>query len=805
MKFPFFPNHGLLGMNARNLLYIKEFNPRAAVAFADDKLKTKAFLAARGIPVAKIFGRIEDRTQLAAFDFSQLPDVCVLKPNEGFGGEGILILRGRNKHGEFLEQGKHPLSKRALTEHIEDILDGRYSLGGRPDVAFFEKLLVPHEGFAPFRPAGLPDVRIVVFNFVPVMAMLRIPTAESHGKANVHQGGFGIGIDVSKGTTTHAMQYGHRIVDLPFGGSPSGIVLPHWEEMLLIASRIQSLTNIGYLAVDLTVDSEQGPVLLEVNARAGLSLQVANLAPLRSRLERVAGLQVSSPEKGVRLAQDLFGEKRRVEESPEHPGRPVLGLHETLLITADRLTMDVPALLSPEEERTLIEPTLLQELIANGSAQKSEGGEENGYRLKFSLGGQKIQTVVHAAHAPMPQRVRAVVGRRDLTGFLLDPSRSVPTKPKPTKRRDDARAIDHILAQMDEELLLLKHLKPANLDTEVQRCMEDAAYQPLFQYVAMPTLDVSEQKLLSLEPDDSPLGMLLRKKRRELLQRISLLRSRGDTRRFTEASCALFGMPSTVLLSAARAVLDAAPPTLPEDPSMMSADEAAPAFQEALDRYGLHEWSVVVREKMVARCTVGDTFVYLRQDARFSQAELLAVIAHEVETHVLTAQNGSLQPYELLRRGCAHYIDTQEGLAVVNQNRFLPEHHAKRLGPARRILGAAFALEHGFADTRRYLTDTLGYDDAEALHKAIDMKRGITDTSQSGAFTRGIVYFRGQRAIEQFLAAGGDLSRLYIGKIALEDLEILETIPELKPPLLLPTFLQASAKPEKKKRATKKQ
>src|SRR3989338_4486573 len=196
--FPFLNHYGVLGLNARNLLYIKPFNPKKAVAFADDKMKTKAFLSARGIPTARLFARIETRRQLNSFDFRSLPDECVLKPNEGFGGEGIIILKCR-RNGVFLEQGKTPITDERLREHIEDILDGKFSISGQADFAFFEQILVADDCFVPFRPAGLPDLRIVVFNLVPVMAMLRIPTAESAGKANVHLGGIGIGIDIANG------------------------------------------------------------------------------------------------------------------------------------------------------------------------------------------------------------------------------------------------------------------------------------------------------------------------------------------------------------------------------------------------------------------------------------------------------------------------------------------------------------------------------------------------------------------------------------------------------------------------------
>lgn len=803
--FPFVSNRGILGLNARNLLYIKPFNPRKAVALADDKLKTKAFLAARDVPVAKIYGRIEDHHQLRTFDFAQLPEQCVLKPNYGFGGEGIVILKGRNKQGQFLEQGKRPITDKQMREHIEDILDGKFSVNGRNDTAFFEKILVADPSFAPFRPAGLPDIRIVVFNLVPVMAMIRIPTVESGGKANVHLGGIGIGIDIAKGVTTHATQYNRIVHELPHGGSPAGIQIPRWEEMLLIASRIQYVTNIGYLAVDLTIDAEQGPVLLEVNARAGLMVQVANLAPLRSRLERVSGLKVQTPEKGVRLAQELFGEKL-ASKAKENTDKPVLGIRETLTVAGAGTSADVPALIAPDQERSVFAPELIEELGRTGALEAIETEEgEKAYRVKFALGGKKIQTVIRAGPVSMAS-VRAVIGRRDLSGFLIDPSKSPESSIVRSSVKEDMRAIDKFMSQTDEDLLLLKFVKPQNLTEEWQRAREDRKYNPVFQYAEMDVdLDDIEARLMGLSIDDSPVGILFKKKRRELLQRITLLRCRGDARSFTEASAALYGLPTSVLITSATAQLRnrRACDVRPRDEDMLTAEQVQPLFEDVLVKYGLHEWQVVISDNVIARCTVGGHKIYLRRDALFSKANLGGLIAHEIETHVLTAENGAHQPFGLFRRGFANYLDTQEGLAIYNQNRVLPEYHDKRFGHVRNILAVAFAMEHSFADTRQYLEEELGYDPEKALNKAIDIKRGFAQTQEPGGFTKGVVYFRGLRAIEQYLLQGGDLKRLYIGKIALEDLELLEQIPGLKAPLVIPSWLRepvgAQSKKAKKK------
>ncbi|MDD5054796.1 MAG: DUF1704 domain-containing protein [Candidatus Peribacteraceae bacterium] len=796
MFFPFLNNRGVLGLNARNLLFIKPFNPRKAVAFADDKMKTKMFLSARGIPTAKVFARIETRRQLKLFDFSSLPDECVLKPNAGFGGEGIIILKGR-RNGVFLAQGKTPIEEWRLREHIEDILDGRFAVSGSTDTAFFEQILTPAEGFAPFRPAGLPDIRIVVFNLVPVMAMLRIPTAESGGKANVHLGGMGIGIDLAKGVTTHAAQYHHILKELPHGMSIAGIEIPRWNELLLIASRIQSITNIGYLAVDLTLDRDMGPVLLEVNARAGLMVQVANLAPLRSRLDRVEGLNVSSPEKGVRIAQELFGERLSQREKEEEEKRPILGPQEILEISGDGFTVEERCVIAPEREQSTFSADLIEELRKEDAIEPVEGSR-GAFKVKFVLGGKRIQTLVRAGTEVHP--ARAIIGRRDLTGFLIDPGKRLPVPTRSVVKKD-LRSVDHLLAEVDHDLQLLKYLRPVNLQEEVLRLRNDRKYNPIFlQRECRLDLKDMEESVLRVEIDETPLGILLKKKRRELLLKIELLRARGDPERFTAASLALYGRPSPALTGFAElhARSQVACDLPQKDDRLLSARQVEEQFNKVLLKYGLHDWQIIVKPDMVSDCAVGEKKIFIREDASFSHDHVSSLIAHEIETHVLTGENGAAQPYDLFRRGFANYLDTQEGLAIFNQIRILPPNHEKRFLHARQVLGVSFALEHSFAETRNYLEEDLSFSEEKALAKAIDLKRGLTRTESAGGFTRAIIYFRGYRAIEQYVKEGGDLRKLYIGKIALEDLPLLEHIDNIKEPILLPEYLQKTENGQKK-------
>lgn len=790
--FPFFSNPGVLGLNARSLLYIKPFNPKKVTAFADSKLKSKAYLAARGIPVAKLFGRIENRDQLLQFDFSHLPNECVLKPNYGFGGEGIIVFRGRDKQGRFLRNGKTPMTDQEIREHIEDILDGKFSLKGRLDTAFFEQVLHSHSCFAKFRPAGLPDLRIIVFNLVPVMAMARIPTADSDGKANIHLGGLGIGIDIAKGITTYGAQYHGMITELPHGGSPAGHQIPYWDEILLICSKIQQITNIGYLAVDIALDEQMGPVLLEVNARAGLMVQVANLAPLRARLERVTGLKVDSPEKGVRLGQDLFGSKTKKSDNETSKTKPTLGVEERISITlGDGSNIELNAKIASDQERTLFSKKLIDELKGKNGAEEDKD-TEGLYRVKFTLAGKKIQTLVLGQE--LPGTDRAIIGSRDLNGFLIDPSKKTKAAPEThTVQKSDLRAVDKLLGQIDKDLLLLKHIKPINLDTEIGRLREDPLYNPTFLYSEIGTsLDDAKKRLSEVVKNDSPLGILLEKKRKELLARIVLLDARGKNEEFTAASEVLFGKPTKALIASAEKDIAnrIACDLKPIKKHMFSAVKAAAMFEDVLRKYSLHNWQVSIRQNLVADVTVGGTKIYIRDGAFFTKEHIASLIAHEIETHVLTAENGVHQSYEILRRGTANYLDTQEGLAIYNQNGVLNPHAEKRFNAPRNVLGLAYSLGHSFAQTRTYLQTELGYTPEKSLSQAITMKRGLSDTSHSGGFTKSIVYFRGLKTIEDFVDNGGDLKRLYIGKISIEDIDLIEKIPDIKQPLILPDFLR---------------
>lgn len=321
----------LLGMNARNLDYVRPLNRKKAMRIADDKLLCKRILRKHGLAVPKLLGKVVSHEELEVFDWSKLPSSFALKPNRGFGGGGILVVyaRKRGRDDAWIKADGSLITIDDLKNHIRNILDGSFSLANLPDTAFFEERLTLLKLFKTYSYKGIPDVRVIVYNSVPVMAMLRLPTRASDGKANLQQGAIGVGIDLATGTTTSAIiGKGHIVEHVP--GTQlvlSGIKIPYWKEVLRIAVEAQHISGLGFLGADIAIDRERGPVIIELNARPGLSIQLANLTGLRERLDRVKGIKIKTVNRGIRVGMNLFGGEIE-DEIEEISGKKMIGAIE---------------------------------------------------------------------------------------------------------------------------------------------------------------------------------------------------------------------------------------------------------------------------------------------------------------------------------------------------------------------------------------------------------------------------------------------------------------------------------------------
>jgi alpha-L-glutamate ligase-like protein len=279
---------GVVGINARNRSYIRHYNPRALYKLVDNKVLTKRLAMQANIAVPKLYGLIS--TVHDSRDFHQFVEGIndfVIKPAHGSGGNGILVVV-RRKNQLFYKPDGLAIDNEGVRHHIVSVLSGMYSLGGRPDQAIIEYRVHFDPVFNSLSCNGVPDIRMLVYRGVPVMAMLRLPTRQSGGRANLHQGAVGVGIDMKTGWTTLGVYHNRRIREHPDFDTPlAGCAIPGWEELLLLSARCYELAPLGYLGVDMVLDAQLGPLMLELNARPGLSIQIANGMGLAFLLQAV--------------------------------------------------------------------------------------------------------------------------------------------------------------------------------------------------------------------------------------------------------------------------------------------------------------------------------------------------------------------------------------------------------------------------------------------------------------------------------------------------------------------------------------
>jgi alpha-L-glutamate ligase-like protein len=417
-------NKAPLGMNARNYLYIYPFNNNEAKKRADDKLETKKILIKHNIATPKLLARFQNRKQIQEFDWSTLPENgFVIKPARGYAGGGIIAFKSF-KDGIATSVVNEQYNVEQMQKHALDILDGGFSLQFLPDKCFIEERLIPHPMFKKLGAVGIPDIRVIVFHHIPVMAMMRFPTEESGGKANLTLGAICFGIDLRTGITTSAYSKKGMISTIPSTKiKVRGIKIPMWDEIMLMAAQTQSVSGLGYAGVDIVIDKNGQPNILEVNARPGLGIQNANMDSLRTRLERIEAIPIPSPERGIEVAKSLFA-TAFAEKVPAT--NKVISVIQPLTVSHNGKSIQVEAKMDTGAFRTSIDKKLAKELELPLTGEvvhvKSASGVGNRPLVKATLllGGKKITTTASITDRTK-MKYPVIVGRRDLKDFLIKP------------------------------------------------------------------------------------------------------------------------------------------------------------------------------------------------------------------------------------------------------------------------------------------------------------------------------------------------------------------------------------------------
>ncbi len=268
---------GVVGINRRNLDFVAPHNEQRYFTFVDDKIKTKLLLAEHGLPTPELYGIISTPSHLKNIPAITAQHPCfVMKPSKGRRGKGILVIDSCEGDTLTTSSGR-VITQKDLYYRASNIVNGIYSIDGNRDSAHFEYKISQHHFFDNLAINGVADIRVIVLNGTPLMAMMRLPTSESDGKANLHQGGIGVGVDIHTGRTTFAIHKGkptehHSDTNCLLAGHN----IPFWKDIIDISVQFQKLSKLGYVGVDIVLDEQKGVMILEGNARPGLAAQLAN-------------------------------------------------------------------------------------------------------------------------------------------------------------------------------------------------------------------------------------------------------------------------------------------------------------------------------------------------------------------------------------------------------------------------------------------------------------------------------------------------------------------------------------------------
>lgn len=269
---------GLIGINHRNRHLVAALNARRWIAVANDKVLCKQHLERAGIATPGSHAVIR-YTQEVAQVYDRLVDCgrgFVVKPARSARGRGVLLCTRALPDRVILRQTE-ALPRRELAFHVLRILHGEFSFGMPVDAALIEERITLDKAWILDDLPGEADLRVIVKEGRAIMAMARVPTLVSQGRANLHAGAIGIGIDLETGRTRGGVWKGRPVTHHPDTGQEiAGRPVEDLDRCLCLAEACHRAVPLGYMGVDILRDTQQGPVVIELNARPGLTVQVAN-------------------------------------------------------------------------------------------------------------------------------------------------------------------------------------------------------------------------------------------------------------------------------------------------------------------------------------------------------------------------------------------------------------------------------------------------------------------------------------------------------------------------------------------------
>lgn len=713
----------ILWMNKRNNTYIKEFNPEKGIRLANNKNQTKKFLTQRGIPVPQTLVHIKNSKEWLEFDFWDInSSTFVIKPNKWSKWTGIYIIKEfrkvdewnihwwkskldewwKNKSINFLQQwywkknniinfwyefliGNTWISEIELKKKWLSIFDGSYSSSHRIDTILLEDRLIPWTWFTEFCKYGLADMRVIIFNLVPIIAMLRMPTKESWGKANLAQWGIGLWLDIVTGKITSLYRKWQSYTsEFPSEWKHfKNKKIPYRQEIIQYSANAQYFVNIGYLGMDWVI-TNKWPKLLEINARSGLEIQNITGKPLLSIMKKIEDLEITTPNKGIEISKSLFSDERINEVKDQH----IVYLSQTgkLLYQRDNKKRGLPVTI-----------TVWIDKIKNYTSEKVIKKLAGTKDISIDLWHHDtIFKNISLIQSKDIQGNRIILWQQSLTNYYIKPIHKsrVSTRILNSEHiiEDEIvslKLLDEKINTINKQLNLAQILKPTNYLDEFDKFVSyHGDYNPQFTY-DFPTYkelhSITDQikeldiKYREKEYFDSSFANLFFEKLDEMEIKINLIKAykKQNFWLIDRYNKILFWEIDKKLLQLSHEKIKEWFWFLSKElGSIIEWNDIITYIKEYIYKKKLEWVRVRQDDSTLSRISVGFgkfATIKIKNTAKFREYKLLSKLVHEIDVHTMRYLNGKKSWRNIFATWTAYYIETEEWLSVYMANKKLQE------------------------------------------------------------------------------------------------------------------------------------
>ena len=816
---------GVLWNNARNLLYIKKFNDKKSIRLANNKIKTKSFLSARWIPFAKTYAIIKDRQQLFDIDFEKLPSKnFVIKPNKWSKWKGIYVtkflgsvekketknikniwkqtinkvinkaqkiedkIQNLPNFSHYYEIWGNIVDDNTFRRYILDNLDGKNSMTMWKDSVIVEEKILPGEWFKEFCKHGLADIRVIVFNLVPVNAMVRMPTHKSEWKANLARWWVGLGIEIWT-WKINSMFHKGKLLKNKFPEEFKSIKnhkLPYWDDILFLSSKIQYFVNLWYLALDWVI-TDEGPKLLEINARAGLEVQNISGMKLKNTLNKISDLKISDPEKWVEIAKSLFSKWKSVWHTEKIL---YLSQYGTLNILWDNPIKydDLVVKVNINKSENYVSKDIFQWLKNNPKTDKILDLYENDIHIKNpkflmddSLRPNEIILWKSSTSIYLIKAINRAEGKIDI----------INTKDIEISEKNRLHVIDEEISKIWKKLILAKILKPINYLEELDKFIwNNGKYNPIFQYKRPENSKLEEltDKLLEIQNELSEkkynknFSKLFENKIEDLFCRINLIKAYklNDYKNILLYNEKLFGKIDNKLLDISKNKIFE---WEPENKNLLGKTLTINEVKSRIEKHLSNKWiegiDIITSSTTLARMSITmwkKAKIKINRLVPFQDKELNSVLAHEIDTHLVRYINGARSGWHIFKEWSGFYLKDEEGLAIYNASKYLPSGYEK-LSFYKKYFLIKEAQKYSFAK----LVDLVKFLYPEkkiewVFNTILRLKKGIKDTSVTNEwaiFMKEKVYLDWYIKVKEWAEKWWEVEEMYKGKFKVDDLKFI--------------------------------